>query len=194
MIKIWYFCFFFEFVGFSSSGIGLKRIPTNSIPDVALGRSNRNSPATSAAAATHSVLGRNGGNFNRGIEFLRNAFFGQGGNNIGGDTKEYRKLNASIQQNYEPQRNQQPPHFVQQLQQQQKRQQPQQQNTEQYQYEVMQHQSMPTIGDNSSTPKKLQMGNGFVAVQKNNAHLAKDPPENTNQSSAYKQKYELTLC
>lgn len=42
---------------------------------------------------SHSIIGRNGGQFNRGIEFLRNAFFYKnGGNNAENESTDYRKL------------------------------------------------------------------------------------------------------
>lgn len=77
---------------------------TSSILDVASSKSNKNSPISTSiipssinSTTAHSILNRNGGQFNRGIEFLRNAFFynknaGNNGNNADNESTEYRKL------------------------------------------------------------------------------------------------------
>lgn len=59
--------------------MGIRRI-TNSIPDITLRRVSRNSPVHYLQHSPKHRNGRNGGSINRGIEFLRNAFFGYGGN------------------------------------------------------------------------------------------------------------------
>lgn len=80
--------------------MGPVRRLTSSILDVASNKSNKNSPITTvnpssltSANIQQSILGRNGGQFNRGIEFLRNAFFYKNnGNNAENESTEYRKL------------------------------------------------------------------------------------------------------
>lgn len=83
---------------------------TSSILDAASNKSNKNSPTTTSiipsslhSTNSNSMQNRNGGQINRGIEFLRNAFFHKNGGNGGGnnansadsDSTEYRKLQSS---------------------------------------------------------------------------------------------------
>lgn len=84
------------------SSFGPVRRLTSSILDVASNKSNRNSPITTVMPSsinstnTHSILGRNGGQLNRGIAFFRNALsFKNGGNNTENESTEYRKLQTN---------------------------------------------------------------------------------------------------
>lgn len=105
----------------SSSSIGLSRC-TSSIPDIEKVLKNRSSPTAIATHLHHQHpdtgnSSRNGGSINRGIEFLRNAFFGNGGTGSpvvgtpshsidrngsgsnGNDSKEYRRQQS---RSYQP--------------------------------------------------------------------------------------------
>ncbi|KAJ6634889.1 Insulin-like receptor [Pseudolycoriella hygida] len=79
------------------SSLGPVRRLTSSILDHASSKSNKNSPITTVIPSinSQSILSRNGGQFNRGIEFLRNAlFYKNGGSNTDNESTEYKKLHS----------------------------------------------------------------------------------------------------